>query len=548
MNDDADVPLTITAIDFILHEGQLLYNFQVQFGQHHNWVISKTYDEFCLLHEELGGAYGLAVLPYLTGPVRPWARNSSSTGTDRLPKLESYLMEVVAVWQQWQPSIYVVKVPNPDDPSSRSSVAINQFLFVFLDFEQYLVLPGDDDPVVILNASEPASAMPSPALVAAPSPTASVPESPLVPSGPSLSAVQMDAEQTLLDDTLDLQTEASNVTKQVYLQIRNYTIYKDDRIDYHVHVTILGHHWILMKRYSEFAAFHKKLLAVYGPDQIPPVDESKVPAWRKLSPETGLMRQKFFNSYLRAVIVSIDTWDPSNLVTRFTVGDVHVGRDVCVCINQLLFEFLGFERHIQEFKLSQAEEALGRQMRLMSDEEKDVLERKRLAEQQAKIAAALAKRRSRLEPFPQASFDTLTEHVAAMEDDRDISALLQKVVQSGCYPVDGGGGPQQPESPTADPDLAWKASAPVMESPSSRGRAFPPRRSNAPPRTEAVVGFSSAQLAKLCRVLYFNDTRVETIRLFAPLLTDLDAVDDVTATLLYHWDEAKTEIVTNIVP
>jgi hypothetical protein len=608
MEDEQEVVLSVNAIDFLHYDGQLIYNFQIQFGNHLNWIISKTYEHFCSLHEELGRSYGTSVLPYLTGPVRPWARNSTSTGDDRLPKLEAYLQEVIARWPLWEPSIFVVRVPNPDDLSKRNGVVVNQFLFVFLEFEQHLILPGDDELLVLdvaedmeaaMSASEPAAVheVSEPhvdefnEVLHRESQTATRPLD--TPPPEHVPQPPMHHEDKGEDLALrELQTEASNVTNQIFLQIRNYTIYKDDRIDYHVHVTILGHHWILMKRYSEFAEFHKRLREVYGVHQIPPVEESKVPAWRKLSPETGLMRQKFFNSYLRAVIVSVDTWDPPNLVTRFSVSDsssnsITDKSDVCVCVNQLLFDFLCFERHIHEFKVTQAEEALDKQMhsamRLLSNEAKDVLERNRVLEFQAKVAAVLAKRRARLDPFPAAMFDELTAHVAAMDDDRDISALLLRVVASGRfshddprsprhaeegrlpvaadYPFNSGAGNNRLQLPLASflpPSPPSSAIHSPRDSPGRKGHSSRKGYSPAPSAAAstgasktiaetAVVGFTSAQLAKLCRVLYFEDTRVETIRLFAPLLTDVDAVDDVTGTLLYNWDALRSEVLASIV-
>ena len=533
----SNVALAVTAIDFLIHDGTILYNFQVQFGRSHNWIVSKTYEAFALLHEELGKSYGFQSLPYLTGPVRPWAKNSKSTGVDRLPKLESYLMEVLAVWHTWQPSIYVVKVPNPDVAACRDSVFVNSFLFEFLEFEQFMVLPSAAQPTVEVDvAATPSLAAGSPVPSPGQSPRTEG-AMPMPSSGSGEAEVEVGAAAASsdhIDNTDDIQTEASNVTKQIYLQIRNYTIYKDDRIDYHVHVTILGHHWILMKRYSEFAEFHKRLVAVYGEAQVPPIEESKAPAWRKLDPKTGLLRQKFFNSYLRAVVVTIDTWEPHNIVTRFQVGGVE--RDVCVCVNQLLFDFLGFEHHIQQFQLAQAEAALGKQLQQMTEKEKDVLERQRLNEQQAKVGAALAKRRAKLELFPSSSFDELVQLVSTMDDDKDISGLLAKVVASGCFPVDCGGDGE------LSPSVHYSPATPP-----NRTKAFPrsPR-----PRSQAsgfaVVGFTSSQLAQLCKALYFNDTRVECVRQFVPLLVDLDALEDVLDTLLYHWEEMKAEVLANV--
>eukprot|EP00758_Cryptobia_borreli_P019932 Tbor_TRINITY_DN9278_c0_g1::TRINITY_DN9278_c0_g1_i1::g.3251::m.3251 len=120
----------VQAIGFDILEDSILYHFNILFD-HHNWIISKTYDDFVCLHEDMEDVYSAEQMPYLTGDVRPWARLSKSTGTSRLPKLESYLCEATAT--DFHPHIFNVTVPLANNTTTR----ISKFLFDFLNFADH---------------------------------------------------------------------------------------------------------------------------------------------------------------------------------------------------------------------------------------------------------------------------------------------------------------------------------------------------------------------------------------------------------------------------
>ncbi|KAH9588662.1 hypothetical protein LSM04_005680 [Trypanosoma melophagium] len=59
---------------------------------------------------------------------------------------------------------------------------------------------------------------------------------------------------------------------------------------------------------------------------------------------------------------------------------------------------------------------------------------------------------------------------------------------------------------------------------------------------EAILGVTARQLATLTERLFFNDTKMEAIRLFAGVLVDIDDLQDVFDTLWFNWDESHREV------
>eukprot|EP00759_Apiculatamorpha_spiralis_P050369 PhF_6_TR4642/c0_g1_i1/m.6492 len=119
---------TIDAVGHVLVDGVMYFHFNIVFDTE-NWIVTKSYDEFVELKRQLEEAYSIDQIPYLTGEVRPWARNSESTAISRLPKLELFLMELVVV--KFKPEIFDINVPFV---SKNKYYRISKFTFDFLQF------------------------------------------------------------------------------------------------------------------------------------------------------------------------------------------------------------------------------------------------------------------------------------------------------------------------------------------------------------------------------------------------------------------------------
>ncbi|KAH9588687.1 hypothetical protein LSM04_008241 [Trypanosoma melophagium] len=115
--------IKVSAIDYLQYEGKIQYDFQVCF-------------DFTFLHAQLEKKYGSSKVPHLTGVGRLWVRNSIANAAGRLPKLESYLNELLIVSPLWSSSSNIV-LQDPD--GSTEITVLNKFLYTFLEVEEHTV-------------------------------------------------------------------------------------------------------------------------------------------------------------------------------------------------------------------------------------------------------------------------------------------------------------------------------------------------------------------------------------------------------------------------
>jgi len=472
--------LRVEAIDTAEFENRLLYNFQVVFGVSHNWVISRTYDDFSALHRQLCEVYGTNVVPDLPSGGVPWQKHSISASLKRLPHLEEYVSQVVNSCDDWQPAHFSVKVPNPDKQGALDPpfIRINKFLFDFLEFEQYLVVPSVRELAPIAVAYE--------ASVATPQSTSPRPASPSPGTPRPVDNVPLDDAARLGHSAELAVRSATTITSAIRVAVRGYTIHRDDRIDYSIAVEFGGFAWIVQKRFSELSKFHDELVKHYS-KQVPPIDEAKKPAWRKLDPRTGMHRQLFFTAYLRSVVASIDTWEPQGIVTTIHVDD---GRVSEVRLNAFLFALFELDRHQADFNAAVIATALTRKQQEMSPCELDLVRQRMLIEKQSRLLATLQRRRNTLKCLDDAAFDVVVTAVREAMDDNEVMPLIHAELL----------------------------------------------------RRPLRLGLRSKQLAVLCNAIEFHDTRVQCIQACTCLLVDIDYIDSVFETLLYDWTKAETDL------
>ncbi|RNF19898.1 uncharacterized protein Tco025E_03965 [Trypanosoma conorhini] len=583
--------VAVSAVDYDLHEGTTRYNFQVRFGRGAAWVVSRSYEQFAELHAVLERHYGGAVnLPHLTGPVRPWARNTAATAAARLPKLEAYLNEALLAAPFWSPRLYDTLLPDPD--GGAEPVHVNKFLCVFLEVPEHAANAAAQSPPsptgTTAAAQEPdpntktppqavqatatatatatvgggggsavgtpaarassssASSDDGPGASSTPRPVAAgdavVPKSASTTSAasepqavPADPAVPLEARLHCVvgsdprDDAgeLVLAAEASTITSEMVVTVKDFSILERDHIEYFLHVSICGHHWVVTKRYRQFHELHDNLVQVYGASTVPVLPYSRVPAWRKLTVETGEARRTGLNQFLQNLVTNVDAWEPRGLLTNFELSVPTVRGDqhrFTVYVNQILFEFLGFAAQIDALSGEAAARAVVEHRALLPESVKLAYDKRSLQEKRLRMRESIASNAQRLHHLRDDQLQMLLDRVALLQDDRDIMRTFRQLLLTG----EVGDGVQ---SSFADAIAA-----------DSAGEAKTEENAGAVDASSAVVGLTALQLAKITGELFFNDTKLAAIRLFAGVLVDFDDLQDVFDTLWFGWEEARAEV------
>ncbi|ORC85198.1 uncharacterized protein TM35_000371710 [Trypanosoma theileri] len=588
--------IKVSAIDYLQYEGKMQYNFQVCFGSRRDWVLSKLYDDFTSLHAQLEKQYGSSKVPHLTGAVRLWARNSSSTAAGRLPKLEAYLNELLIVSPLWTPTSNNIVVQDPDD--STGFITLNKFLYTFLEVEEHTVnttslpkqipqlqtsgllntteLNPDTTPAATPVATRDAALVPlstsrsaelgntrkpivpmenergtASSHLISPSPSSS---SLLVSSLPqpharALSAAAMlsststpkmesclETENTPKRDSeeLALAATASTITGQILLNVKDFTILDGAHIVYLMHVFLCGHHWVLSRRYSEFRTLHESLVRVYGETVVPPLRCRVVPAWRKLTAETGEARRHVLDTFMRDVVASIDTWTPCGLLASVDLtcrtGPGSRGR-IRVYVNQLLFDFLDIADQVDALSGEAAAQAVGDQRDTLPESVKVAYDRHALQEQQLRMCDSIAANAQKLSRMDDAQLQLLLHFIPLLADDRDVMRMFRHLVFTGEVGVNI-------NSTFAD----WVNDDLMLREREQKDQERQEQEKKGKDGGEPVLGVTARQLASLTERLFFNDTKMEAIRLFAGVLVDIDGLQDVFDTLWFNWDEARKEV------
>ncbi|KEG09084.1 hypothetical protein DQ04_05851030 [Trypanosoma grayi] len=571
--------IEFSAIDFLLHEGRVLYNFQVRFGGRWCWVVSKTYEQFVELHVQLERHYGAINLPHLTGQVRPWARNTSSTATGRLPKLESYLNEALVSSPFWSPRLYDVELEDPDGGSV--TVHLNKFLCAFLEVQEHTVSTSPTrsqaktvtaphakavwapqtaagtaatvEKVAGALASAPLTRTGQATASAAPQLTATesaAPQPQQQQSSPSSSAAAAEHPAPALEarlhsimkrssrddsEELALVASASTITSQIIANVKDFSILERDHIDYFIHVSLCGHHWVMTKRYSEFRNLHNSLKAVYGEGTVPLLGHSMVPTWRKLTIETGEMRKKCFNQFLQEVVMSVDGWEPQGLLASFELSRHTVLGDTTrftVYVNQILFDFLDFAPHIDALSGEAAAKAVVEQRATLPEAVKVAYDKRALEEKRLRMHESIARNERHLRPLQDDQLQVLLDRIALLDDDRDIIRMFKRLLATGEVATDVRSSFADVVADGSPEDGDGRGQEPQQEQRKEGGRDD----------MSAVVGLTARQLASITERLFFNDTKVESIRLFADVLINADDLQDVFDTLWFGWEEARAEV------
>ena len=95
------------------------------------WTVDRRYTEFATMHQDACRAVTDKKVPYLTGPVPSWKRFKTETPLKRMPKLEAYLRESIALGTTWPPALSTAIVGAP----LTITRAMKEFLMVSLYFE-----------------------------------------------------------------------------------------------------------------------------------------------------------------------------------------------------------------------------------------------------------------------------------------------------------------------------------------------------------------------------------------------------------------------------
>ncbi|EAN96744.1 hypothetical protein C3747_110g64 [Trypanosoma cruzi] len=578
----------VSAIDYLLHEGTMLYKFQVRFGRDMAWVVSKSYDNFAELHSLLEKHYTAVHLPQLAGMARPWAGKNAATAAVRLQKLEMYLNEMLAAAPFWSPRLYNLTLPDPDGGTRR--VHVNKFLGAFLELLEHTTnntpqkpSPPPPPPGVVADANETdtrfetppqagpakrnteareniavvtpfsssvfvpltgatrASSTPSQVAIKDATPPTSVSsvsmasELPPASSLPSASLPTVEVKlhsirrRSPCEDSreLVLAAAASTITSELVLTVKDFSILERDHIEYFLHVSICGHHWVVSKRYRQFHDLRNKLVQVYGPATVPLLPQSRVPAWRKLTVEMGEARKLGLNQFLQNVVMNVDSWEPRGLLANFELSRPTVRGErthFTVYINQILFEFLGFSTQIDALSGEAAAKAVVEHRAMLPEPIKMAYDKRSLQEKRLRMRECIDSNAQRLRCIRDDELQVLLDQMALLQDDRDIMRMFKRLLLTGEVDAD-----IQSSFADAIPDDT------VGEREKDESIATVDAYS-------AVVGVTALQVAKITERLFFNDSKIEAIRLFACVLVDADDLQDVFDTLWFGWEEAREAV------
>lgn len=581
--------IDVSGLDFVVYEDYIEYTFQVSFGPY-RWTIAKVYDDFVELHKELCGLYTAQHVPYLTGEVAFWKRTRRATGDERLPKLEGYLSELAHNAAEWHPRGLVVQVPHPD--GSGRLVAVNKFVFDFLEFslwykptvsETPLVLAGELSPdAAAVNASQQLTARHStseprsrassngPMSEERVTPPASTSASAATPHiGSPVAAAAASGEslpmptRTLVDDSI---ASSASITSQIRVHVRNFTIHPKDRIDYNIHVSLCGHSWSFPKRYSEFEQFHQELTAVYGAVCVPNIEGAKAPFWRRFDPEIATMRQRFFEAFLREVIRDIDSWEPPlrvGLQLSRKKADGEGTERVRIFVSKQIFEFFLFCDHISDLSADMADEVVQRNRATLPTAVKQVIQHNKNVKQRLQIRATMEKRQKARLPLDEATLEELCHFLRALDDDKDVLNVIDFFIREGWVNQDiealeiaratRQDGPTLNQRITSmrrhEPD--WDVVSSADQSPALTPRDFRNTMSSrrfvmesAAAASARKIGMSSEQLVRVSKAIFFDDTRRAAIKMLAAILRDDDDLDAVMDTVIYEWEPLREQVET----
>ncbi|EKF31552.1 hypothetical protein MOQ_004607 [Trypanosoma cruzi marinkellei] len=579
--------MEVSAIEYLLHEGTVLYKFQVRFGRDMAWVVSKSYDNFAELHSLLEKHYSTVPLPQLAGTARPWGHKTAATAAVWLQKLETYLNEVLAAAPFWSPRLYNMTLPDPDGGTQR--VHVNKFLGDFLELLEHttnntpqkpppspppgvvadvhetdthfetplragtakrntaarvnmgVVPPSSSSSLPVpLTGAKRASSTPSQVAIkdTAPPTSASVSIASELPPAPSLLSASLPTVEVKLhsimrrsprEDSreLVLAAAASTITSELVLTVKDFSILERDHIEYFLHVSICGHHWVVSKRYRQFHDLHNKLVQVYGAATVPLLPNSRVPAWRKLTVEMGEARKLGLNQFLQNVVMNVDSWEPRGLLANFELSRPTVRGErthFTVYINQILFEFLGFSTQIDALSGEAAAKAVVEHRAMLPEPIKMAYDKRSLQEKRLRMRECIDSNAQRLRCIRDDELQVLLDRMALLQDDRDIMRMFKRLLLTGEVGAD-----IQSSFADAIPDDT------VGEREKDESVATVDAHS-------AVVGVTALQLAKITERLFFNDSKIEAIRLFACVLVDADDLQDVFDTLWFGWEEAREAV------
>ncbi|RNF06458.1 hypothetical protein TraAM80_03912 [Trypanosoma rangeli] len=587
--------LEVSATDYLLHEGTVCYNFRVRFGRDTAWVVSRSYDDFAELQVVLEKHYGAVNLPHLTRPVRPWARNTAATAAARLPKLGAYLNEALVAATFWSPPLYNLQLPDPD--GGTEPVHLNKFLCIFLEVPEHtakIVSQCPTPPPLGATTAAHASsthlkALPEAVLATSPPPSPSPPPPttttatgggrkgevgmfatlasslPLLAGGtralstprPVAGGDAVSHESTLTtsepltlpassagtlegmthssmrnvhrDDSreLVLAAEASTITSKITVTVKDFSILERDHIEYFLHVSIFGYHWVVTKRYRQFHELHDNLVQMYGASAVPVLTHGRVPAWRKLTVETGEARRKGLNQFLQSVVANVDAWEPRGLLTNFelSLSTVRGERNsFTVYINQILFEFLDFATQIDSMSGDAAARVVVEHRAMLPESVKVAYDKCSLQKKHLRMRECITSNAQRLHRLRDDQLQQLLDRMTLLQDDRDIMHMFKQLLLTG----EVGDGTQSSfaDAIAGDSTVETKKEENV----------------ETVDACSAVVGLTTLQLAKITGQLFFNDSKIEAIRLFAGVLVDVDDLQDVLDTLWFGWEEARVEV------
>ncbi|KAF8305693.1 hypothetical protein TcBrA4_0039000 [Trypanosoma cruzi] len=574
--------MEVSAIDYLLHEDTMLYKFQVRFGRDMEWVVSKSYENFAELHSLLEKQYSAVHLPQLAGMARPWARKNAATAALRLQKLETYLNEMLAAAPFWSPRLHNLTLPDPD--GGTRCVHVNKFLGAFLELPEHttnntpqkpspppppgvvadanetdtcfetppkagpaerntearenimVVTPSSSSVFVPLTGATRASSTPSQVAIKDAAPSTSVSSVSMaseLPPASSLPTVEVKLHSIMRrsprEDSreLVLAAAASTITSELVLTVKDFSILERDHIEYFLHVSICGHHWVVSKRYRQFHELHNKLVQVYGPATIPLLPHSRVPAWRKLTVEMGEARKLGLNQFLQNVVMNVDSWEPRGLLANFELSRPTVRGErthFTVYVNQILFEFLGFSTQIDALSGEAAAKAVVEHRAMLPEPIKMAYDKRSLQEKRLRMRECIDSNARRLRCIRDDELQVLLDRMALLQDDRDIMRMFKRLLLRGEVGAD-----IQSSFADAIPDDT------VGEREKDESIATVDASS-------AVVGVTAIQLAKITERLFFNDSKIEAIRLFACVLVDADDLQDVFDTLWFGWEEAREAV------
>lgn len=332
----------------------------------------------------------------------------------------------------------------------------------------------------------------------------------------------------------------ATMTSQMTILVRDFTILAD-RIDYVIFVSLFGNGWTISKRYSELEAFHNELLAFYGASagmELPSLDPSKVPVWRKTDSDTGRLRQAFFTEYLKSVAAKIDSWEPREFIMSLPFTGPN-GATTEACINGHFFNFLDFAAHVDEFVADVAVAAVEQRKTALPQDVLVAIQTARTEDQRANMRRNFEVRRRRLSLLRSDEVAAFCDMLSHFDDDRDAIALVDRFVETGYFLS-----ACQPRLPP----LAALIAAPAAVAASLRNLSMAPstrRLAQDDPSSSPHLyfGVTSEQLAQISRSLVFNDTRILVIKKLAHVLLDDYDLGDVLSTLYYEWDATEVLIL-----